>query len=163
MNISSLQQKGTWIFRRGCQMLELGAIVSRMSPPVICLSQPQTYSPILASPLLAQDSGNCLSPLPVDLVSQSGASEAKGRRETGEGTFCLFTVPVIVMAPTAVFCSVPVAGAVCSRFQLLSKLASSNWLLPSLETCVLSLRSPFAKLLALTKASPSATSLLPCL
>lgn len=81
----------------------------------------------------------------------------------GEGTSCLFTVPVIVMAPTAVFCSVPVAAAVCSRFQLFSKLASSDWLLPSLEACVLSLRSPFAKLLALTKASPSATSLLPCL
>lgn len=93
--------------------------------PVICLSQPQTYSPILASVRLAQDSENCLSPLPVDLVSQQGASAARRRRGLGEGTSCLLTVPLTVTAPTVVFC------ALCSRNKL-SKLASSNWLLQEL-------------------------------
>lgn len=128
MNFSSLPQKGTWISSKRCQMLELGAIVSRVSRAVVCIAQPRTYSPILASLLLAWDSENCPSPLPVDLVSQQGVSEARGRRGMGDGTSCLLTVPVIVTAPTAVFCAVLVAAEAHSHFQLLSKLASQQHL-----------------------------------
>lgn len=55
--------------------------------PIICLSQPQTYSPFLSSVCLAQDSENCLSPLPVDLVSQQGVPEARRRRGNGRRDF----------------------------------------------------------------------------
>lgn len=131
-------ERSTWISSRGCQMLERGVIVSRASPPAMCLSS----KPILPLSPLDWDSENCTSPPPVDLVSQQGAPEARGKRGNGEKGLpvCLLSLPLSQIQLWYVVLS-------WWRQQLVStsKLAS-YWLLPDLEACVLALSKPLALL-----------------
>lgn len=158
MNFSSLQQKGTWVSRRGCQMLELGAVVPRLSPPVICLSlQPQTYS----SRSRPRAPGLGLGKLHISSASRLSAPIGSLRsqgKENGRGDFLLaYSFPSLSQLQGRSFVPSGWQAAVRSCFQLLSKLASSHWPLPSLEAGGFRLRSPFSKRLPLNRASPSAT------
>lgn len=101
--------------------MERGVIVSRASPPAMCLSS----KPILPLSPLDWDSENCTSPPPVDLVSQQGAPEARGEKgERREGPSCLLAVPAIVTDPTVVCCAVLVAAAACFHLKASQLLAA---------------------------------------